>query len=84
MARYGVNMAFYQLQFFEIHQTYTGTKVTSETITFDPIKILTCSIPQNDCKNLSFVKDKLTYGEKGPKKVTQRSFINSLSFPIGL
>ena len=26
-------------------------------ITFEPIKVQTCSAPQNDCLNLSFVKD---------------------------
>ena len=33
-------------------------------ITFDPIKILTCSAPQNDRLNLSFVKDINLDGEK--------------------
>ena len=27
-------------------------------IAFEPIKILTCSAPQNDCLNFSFVKNK--------------------------
>ena len=43
-------------------------------MTFDPIKILTHSGPQNDLQNLSFVNDKHTfsviwpYGEKLPRK----------------
>ena len=48
MARYGVKMAIYQMHFFRIRRTCTVTKVTSEAITFDPIKIFTSSIPQND------------------------------------
>ena len=69
MARYGLKMAVYQLPiFFGIRRTCTETKVTSETITLDPIKVLTCSTPQNDCKNLSFVKDRHTHGEKMARK----------------
>jgi hypothetical protein len=33
-------------------------------ITFEPIKIQTCSLPQNDCLNLSFVKDIKVIGKK--------------------
>ena len=33
-------------------------------ITFEPIKIHTCSSPQNDRLNLSFVKDINTVGKK--------------------
>ena len=32
--------------------------------TFEPIKILTCSAPQNDCLNFSFEKDKHVVGKK--------------------
>ena len=33
-------------------------------ITFVPIKIQTCSAPQNDCRNLSFVKDVYIVGDE--------------------
>ena len=33
-------------------------------ITFEPIKIKTCSAPQNDRLNFSFVKDIYVYGGK--------------------
>ena len=33
-------------------------------ITFEPIEVQTCSAPQNDHLNLSFVKNEHTYGEK--------------------
>ena len=59
---------FISCYFLGICRTCTETKVTSETITLDPIKVLTCSTPQNDCKNLSFVKDKHTHGEKMARK----------------
>ena len=37
-------------------------------ITFKPIKSETCSAPQNNRQNLSFVKDECTYGEKMARK----------------
>ena len=37
-------------------------------ITFEPIKIQTCSTPQNVCLNLSFVKDIHVVGEKMARK----------------
>ena len=49
-------------------------------ITFVPIKIQTCSAPQNDRRNLSFVKDEHRYGEKKARKVVLRSFIKGHSF----
>ena len=33
-------------------------------VAFDPIKIQTCLAPQNDCQNLSFVKDDYVVVEK--------------------
>ena len=33
-------------------------------ITFEPIRIYTCYAPQNDCLDLSFVKDKHIVGKK--------------------
>ena len=43
-------------------------------ITFEPIMFQTCSAPQNDRKNFSFVKDTYVDGEKlarnGPKTAT--------------
>ena len=53
-------------------------------ITFQPIIIKTCKAPQNDRQNLSFVKDKHTYGKKLPEKIVQRSFIKGHSFPNSL
>ena len=53
-------------------------------IGFDPIKIQTSLAPQNDCQNLSFVKDEHAYGEKMARKGCTRSFIKGHSFPIGL
>ena len=53
-------------------------------ITFEPIEFQTCSAPQNDCLNFSFVKDIHVVGEKiarnGRKLVIYegRSFRNSL------
>ena len=32
-------------------------------ITFEPIMIYTCSAPQNDCQNFSFVKDTYVDGK---------------------
>ena len=37
-------------------------------ITFKPIEVPTHSTSQNDCLNLSFVKDKDTYGKKMARK----------------
>ena len=37
-------------------------------LTFEPIITKTCEAPQNDCRNLSFVKDNYIYGEKMAKK----------------
>ena len=48
-------------------------------ITFDPIKILTCSAPQNDRQNLCFVKDTNLDGENmtinSPKMLISRSIM---------
>ena len=33
-------------------------------VAFDPIKIMTCWAPQNDCQNLSFVKATIVVGKK--------------------
>ena len=41
---------------------------TFYVITFEPIITKGCEGPQNDCCNLSFVKDKHTYGEKLARK----------------
>ena len=57
-------------------QVYVVLWVTSETIHFDPIKILTHYAPQNEHQNLSFVKDKCKWDEKA----VQSPFINSVSF----
>ena len=36
-------------------------------ITFEPVKIQTCSSPQNDCLNLRSAKDIDTVGKKMPR-----------------
>ena len=45
-----------------------GTKFSEQiviyVVTFGPIKIQICLDPQNDCQNLSFVKDNYVDGEK--------------------
>ena len=38
-------------------------------VTFEPIKIQTCSAPQNDCLNLSFVKVTHVVGKKMARSV---------------
>ena len=53
-------------------------------IAIEPIKVQTCSASQNDRLNLSFVKDRHTYGKKMARKVVQRSFIKEHSFPNSL
>ena len=45
-------------------------------ITFVPIKIQTCSAPQNDRRNLSFVKDKCVVGQTWPDMVQKWLFIS--------
>ena len=45
-------------------------------ITFVPIKIQTCSAPQNDRPNLSFVKDKRVVGQTWPDLVQKWLFIS--------
>ena len=54
----------------------------SEAITFEPIKIYTCSTSQNDRLNLSFVRDKHTYGKKIAIKGPTTVVYQCLSFPI--
>ena len=51
-------------------------------VAFDPIKIQTCLAPQNDCQNLSFVKDNYVVGKKRPEMVLKsptNSFVLFLS-----
>ena len=51
-------------------------------VAFDPIKIQTCLAPQNDCQNLSFVKDNYVVGKKRPEMVVNsptNSFVLFLS-----
>ena len=45
-------------------KTQLSTQIVIYGIDFDPIKIQTCLAPQNDCQNLSFVKDNYVDGEK--------------------
>ena len=52
--------------------------------TFEPVEVQTCSAPQNDRLNLSFVKDEHTNGKKWPEMVVTRSFIKGHSFRITL
>ena len=50
-------------------------------INFEPIKIQTCSVPQNDHLNLSFVKDIHVVGKTRPEMVVKRPFNTLLRFP---
>ena len=43
-------------------------------ITFQPIITKTCEAPLNDRQNLSFVKDKHSYGEKMARKGHKKAF----------
>ena len=53
MARSGVKISIYQMQFFlEFAELAQGLKI-SEAIAFDQIKILTNSKPQNDRQSIS-------------------------------
>ena len=49
-------------------------------ITFEPNKIQTCLPPQNDCLNLSFVKDIMQMAQKWLKLVVKRTFVCLLIF----
>ena len=49
-------------------------------ITFEPIKIKTCSAPQNDRLNLSFVKYIHVDGEIWLKMVVKRLLVSLLTF----
>ena len=58
-------------------------------ITFEPIKIQTCSSPQNDSLNLSFVKDIKVIGKKlsryGHKmKGEIKSLVNFVNKKLGI
>ena len=59
-----------------------GPQATSEFITFEPIKIKTHSASQNDHMNLSFVKDKHSFGKKMARKNPTIVVYQYLSFPI--
>ena len=59
-----VTWPFISCYFLGIRRTRTQAQATSEAINFEPFKIKTCSAPQNDLLNLSFVKDKHIYGKK--------------------
>ena len=45
-------------------------------ITFEPLMDYTCSAPQNDRLNLSFVKDIMIAGEKCLEIVLERNFVS--------
>ena len=45
-------------------------------IAFEPIELQTCSVPQNDRLDLSFVKDQHTAGKKWPDMVVKWPFVN--------
>ena len=45
-------------------------------ITFEPNMIQTCTVPQNDHWNLSFVKDTHVIGEKLLERVVKQPFIS--------
>ena len=47
-------------------------------IAFDPIEIQTQQAPQNDCLNLSVLKDFNVVGEKGPERVVKWPFFSCI------
>ena len=49
-------------------------------VAFDPIKIQTCLALQNDCQNLSFVKDIYVVGEKMTRNGHKMSKLKSSIF----
>jgi hypothetical protein len=69
MAKNGRKMAIYKLyisSFFscKVENKRKGKKIVIYDVAFDPIKILTCWMLQNDCQNLSFVKAFNVVGKK--------------------
>ena len=77
-----VTWPFISCYFLGVCRTCMRPQATSEAITFEPIKIQTRSASQNDCLNLSFVKDKHTYGKKMARKGPTTVVYQYLSFPI--
>ena len=59
-------------------------KLEMEIFTFEPIRIQTRYAPQNDCLNLSFVKDELTYGKKMARNGRKTVIYEEHSFQISL
>ena len=51
-------------------------------IAFEPIKIQTCSVPQNDHLNLSFVKDIKVVGKTWLEMVIKWTFVSDNNFEI--
>ena len=54
---------------FQLFVLQNGTKTEMRTfvfpvIAFDPVRILTCSVPHKDCLNLCFVKYNNVVGKK--------------------
>ena len=59
-----VKWPFIRCYFSKVYRTRMRPPATSEAIPFEPITFQTRQAPQNDCLNLSFVKDEYTYGKK--------------------
>ena len=58
-------MAIYELVFFlQIWKQKKMKRIVIYAVAFDPIKILTCWVLQNDCQNLTFVKAINVVGKK--------------------
>ena len=62
--------------FLQNHKNPETEIFASCDITFEPIKIQTCSAPQNDRLNFSFVKDSLVVG----KKMSEKGHLSVLNF----
>ena len=77
-----VTSPFINCYLLGVCRTWLQPQATSEAITFEVIKIQTSSASQNDRLNLSFVKDKHTYGKKMARKGPTTVVYQYLSFPI--
>ena len=67
MAKNGHKMAIYELyisSFFSYKSENKRKTIVIYVVAFNPIKILTCWVLQNDGQNLTFVKATNVVGEK--------------------
>ena len=54
----------FQKKIFQNWKTQFSNQIVIYVVALDQIRIQTCLAPQNDCKNLSFVKDDYVVREK--------------------